>query len=281
MSDHVVGRTEVLLGLREELERLDYVQAMWEAGAVSFGRVDDWSDIDLQVVVDDDRVEQALDVIEAALGRISPIDLRHRLREPTWHGHSQVFYRLREASPFLLIDLVVMKASAGDKFLEPETHGSPLVYFDKSNAVVFEPFDADALAEKLRERKAELAVLFDLFQVLTLKEINRGNDIEAFAFYQAYTLRPLIQLLRMIHDPVRHNFHTRYVHYALPREDVERLRKLFYVSDVEELRTRREEAETWFNELQERHSAGPFAEDIESALGRAAADRTKEGMNDA
>ena len=167
------------------------------------------------------------------------------------------------------MDFVVLKASAEDKFLQPEVHGRPFVYFDKTGVVRFDPFDAEALATTLRERVGELGVLFDLFQVLTEKELNRGNVIEAAAFYQSYTLRPLVQALRILHDPTRHNFHTRYVHYDLPEEDVRRLTELFFVADREELAAKRERAEGWFNEVLGTISDGPFSDDIQSAVARA------------
>ena len=42
-------RAEILVTLRAALEPLPYTHALWEGGAAAFGRVDDWSDIDLQV----------------------------------------------------------------------------------------------------------------------------------------------------------------------------------------------------------------------------------------
>jgi len=268
MPDYAVGREEVLEALQGALEPLPYMQAMWEAGAVSFGRVDEWSDIDLQVACDDERVEEVLEVVEAKLEGLSLIDIRFRLPEPTWHGHSQVFYRLAEASPYLMVDFVVMKASAEDKFLQPEIHGRPKVYFDKTGVVHFPDFDSCALAESLRARVAELSQLFDLFQVLTLKELNRGNTIEAAAFYQSYTLRPLIHALRILRDPTRHNFHTRYVHYDLPEEEVRRLERLSYFATPEELRAKREAAEAWFSEILRAIGEGPLTEDVERAGAR-------------
>jgi hypothetical protein len=136
-------------------------------------------------------------------------------------------------------------------------------------------FDPEALAATLRGRVGELRVLFDLFGVLTEKELNRGNIIEAAAFYQSYTLRPLVQALRILHDPTRHNFHTRYVHYDFPEEDVRRLAELFFVADAGELAAKRERAEQWFHELLEAINDGPFTDDIERAALRA-----KGGEND-
>jgi hypothetical protein len=268
MSQYDVSREDVLEALRGALEPLPYMQAMWEAGAVSFDRVDEWSDIDLQVACDDERVEDVFAVVEETLEGLSPIDVRFRLPEPTWHGHSQVFYRLAGASPFLMIDFVVMKAGAEDKFLQPEIHGRPKVYFDKTGVVTFGTFDSGAVAGSLRKRVAELRELFDLFQILTLKELNRGNTIEAVAFYHSYTIRPLINALRILYDPTRHNFHTRYLHYDLPAADVERLNELMYVADPSDLHAKREAAEAWFGEVLEAIGEGPLTKDIERAAAR-------------
>ena len=269
MPQYAVGRERILVALQSALEPLGHVQAMWEAGAIAFGRIDDWSDIDLQVAADDDRVEDVFSVVEETLSSVSKVDLRYRLPEPTWHGHSQAFYRLAEASPYLMLDFVVMKASAKDKFLQPEIHGRPHVYFDKGGVVRPQSFDAEAFAGGLRDRVEEMRVLFELFKILTRKEINRGNDIEAVGFYHGYTLRPLLQALRIVHDPTRHNFHTRYVHYDLPEVVVERLRKLFFVADATDLVAKRDEAEAWFSEIMEEIDEGPLTEDIERAAARA------------
>jgi hypothetical protein len=90
---------------------------------------------------------------------------------------------------------------------------------------------------------------FDLFQVLILKELNRGNEIEAFSYYLAYTYRPLVEVLRIKYCPYHHNFHNSYVYYDLPPEVVKRLHKLNFIADSEELRQCRAEVEVWFWEI--------------------------------
>ena len=56
MRGATVTRGAILKALRTALEPLDYVHAMGEGGAAAFDRIDEWSDIDLQVDADDDRV---------------------------------------------------------------------------------------------------------------------------------------------------------------------------------------------------------------------------------
>jgi hypothetical protein len=210
----------------------------------------------LQVAADDDQVDQVFPIVEAALARLSPIELKLELPRPTWHGHAQAFYRLRDASPYLLLDFVVMKASAEEKFLAPETHGQVVVHFDKTGVVRPRPADPAAAAARLRSRAETLVSSFELFRILIWKEIHRRHDLEAMAYYQSFTLRPLVELLRIVHCPERHAFFARYVDHDLPAELLERLRPLFFVRDFDELRAAQETAERLFAETARAIAAG-------------------------
>jgi hypothetical protein len=245
----LLTRTDILTGLRAALEPLGFVQALWEGGAAAFGRVDEWSDIDLQAAVDDDRVGEVFPLVEQALAQLGPIDLVYRIPEPAWHGHSQRFYRLANASPYRMIDFVVMKASVPEKFLQPEAHGNAVVHFDKTHCLTTPPLNPAAELARLQSRVEQLRIVFPLFQILTLKELHRGNTLEAIAFYHSATLRPLVELLRIQHAPARNGFYLRYAHYDLPPAVVARLHPLFYVADPAALAARRAEAEQWFNAL--------------------------------
>lgn len=241
-----VTREQILTALQQALEPLDYVHAMWQGGAAAFGRVDEWSDIDLQVDVDDERVADVVATAEQTLRSLSPVEIKFEVPQPTWHGHWQAFYRLRDTSEFLLLDFVVMKHNNPNKFLQPETHGNAVVHFDKSGVVQTGPLDMADLAAQLEGRVRTLRTTFPLFQSLTLKELNRRNDIEALTFYHGFTLRPLVEVLRIKHQPARSNFYARYVYYDLPAEVVRRLEELFFVRDAAELLQKREQAEQWF-----------------------------------
>jgi hypothetical protein len=256
-------RQQIIDQIKAAVEPLENVYAMWEGGAAAFGRVDPWSDIDLQIDARDDAVEEVFGVVEAALAALSPVELQYRFPEPTWHGHSQAIYRLRHAGPFQMVDLAVLHHSNPSKFLEPEIHGQALFHFDKigladasrglaaPQAGPLNTFDPQAWQARLEERRQQLRLTFDLFQPLITKEIQRGNWIEALAFYQGFTLRPLVEALRIQYAPEHYNFHTRYVYYDLPAEFVQRLEPLFFVPDGSQLVSRHAEAQAWFYELLE------------------------------
>jgi GrpB-like predicted nucleotidyltransferase (UPF0157 family) len=247
-----VERADIVNMLRMALEPLEYAHAMWEGGAAGFGRVDAWSDVDLHVVVDDDRVAEAFAVAEQALTLLTPIDVKYELPQPTWHGHAQAFYRFRRASEFLLLDLVIMKQSDPNRFIHVPIHGLRRLVFDKTGVAEPPPFDDGAHLKQIENRLNTLRTTFPLFQSLTLKELNRGNDLEALGFYHSFTLRPLVEVLRIQHCAARYNFHSRYIHYDLPAEVVQQLRPMFFVASADELRAQHAAAGELFYATMER-----------------------------
>jgi len=265
---YTVDRDAIIGTLREVLEPLEYVYAMWEGGSTATGRMDQWSDIDLQVDAEDDRTEDVVQVAEAALSGLSPIELKYRLPEPTWHGHAQAFYRLRDAGPFLLVDFVVMRHSSAEKFLQAAIHGRQRVYFDKANVVQSGPLDTEALVATISQRLATLSITFDMFQSFTLKEINRRDNIAALTYYHGFTLRPLVEALRIKHDPVRYNFHSRYLYHILPREAVQKLESLFFVADADDLYAKRQQAEEMFHQVMASISLDEVRSVLEEQAGR-------------
>jgi predicted nucleotidyltransferase len=246
MTEQNIERKDLVAAVIVALEPMDYVHAVWEGGAASWDRLDDWSDIDMYVVCDDDRVEDVFEILEKTITTIDEIDLRFRMPEPAWHGHSQVFWRLKNASPFLFFDIAVMKKSSKDKFLQYSIHGKPLVHFDKIDVVQDDPVDPKGYLEQLEKRLETLKTHFGLFQVLVLKELNRGNDMEALSYYLSYTLRPLVEALRIKYTPWHYKFFTTYIYYEMPQKVTQRLHLLYFVGDANALRKCRDEAETWF-----------------------------------
>ena len=81
-----------------------------------------------------------------------------------------------------------------------------------------------------------------------VKSARRGDLPEAISFYQAFVLRPLVEVLRIRHDPWRHDFDVRYLRHDLPEPARSRLFALWTVRDAEDLLRKRDEAEAWFRE---------------------------------
>lgn len=250
-----IGREEVLKALKESLEPLPYAHALWEGGAIGYGRLDEWSDLDLYLLVDDERVGDAFAATERALGAASPIAIKYDIGQTPHEGVHQAFYRLRDTSEFLLLDFAVVTMGAPDKFLEPVTHGEPHFLFRKLTDIEVPPLDMDALRERVRKRVARQRLRMDMFHVFVQKEVNRRHMIEAADAYRIVVLGSLIELLRIKHNPAHHEFQTRYLYSELPPEVVGRLEGLFLVADMDDLVRKYAAARSWFDELHAELSA--------------------------
>ncbi|MDF2629782.1 MAG: polymerase beta domain protein region [Symbiobacteriaceae bacterium] len=231
MSD----RMRILETLIAALEPLPNVIAFWEAGSRATGRYDELSDLDLQCIVADGTVEATRRTIEAALQTIAPFQRRWEVPQPAWHGHWQAFYHLKGTDPLLLVDLVIMERKAPGRFLEPEQHGIPTVFFDREGLTRAVPTDSAAYAERLRRRLAALEEPLELFHPFVDKELRRGREVDAFSFYHGTILLRLVEVLRMRYSPWRYNFGLRYLQYDLPPAIYAQVQAFVYVASPADL----------------------------------------------
>ena len=71
MGKKRLTRDIIIQTLVDALKPIEYVLAFWEGGAAAFNRVDEWSDIDLYLVVDDKKVDETFVAFEKALKSLS------------------------------------------------------------------------------------------------------------------------------------------------------------------------------------------------------------------
>lgn len=244
-----IPRQAIIDALHQEFAKLPWAHAAWLGGSDATGRLDRFSDIDLVVALDDDRVEESFVLVKRVLEGMSPIDLEWRVPSPTFHGHEQVFYRLRDADPHHMIDFVPMKLSApaATRFLDRERHGVPVILFDRVNYCATVPMDEPSLAQKRRARLERIRVTFPLFQTLVTRAIERGQPADAAYWYMQMTLLPTVEILRMVHAPDRFDFGMRYLYDDLPSGVYKELCEIVLPGSLEGVRVCRERAERMFN----------------------------------
>lgn len=240
-----ITRTHIVDVLRQAFDALPAVLAAWEGGSAAFGRVDAWSDVDAVAVVADEAVDATFAAAEQALETLSPIAQVHRVAGTS--GFRQRFYRLRDAGEFAVVDLVLIRRSDPLRFREVELHGRGPVWKDPQGLLVDAHLDAAADAASARERVDALASAFAMFQHLVTKDRLRGRAVDALAFYQAYTMRPLIEALRLLHAPHTRVFGPRYVGRDLPAPAVRELERLSFVHDLADLAVQHAAACRWFD----------------------------------
>ena len=243
-------REQVIEVLRGALLPLPHVNAAWLGGSDAFGRADELSDVDLQVDVDDGHVAATFGAVEAALAAASPIVARLVMPMPTWHGHAQRFYRLRDTAESTAVDVVVFERSDPRRYYnQTERHGRPLVLFDRAGVVHPVALDPAELRATLAQAVAGIRERLPFTLPLVAKEVRRGDALAALDAYQRHLLRPLVELYRVRHAPARHDFGARYTRDDLPAEVQRTLVELSFVADLDDLAAKLPRAERLLGDL--------------------------------
>jgi hypothetical protein len=252
IQEVAVRRAQVIEVLRGALLPLAWVNAAWLGGSDAFGRADELSDVDLQVDVDDGHVAATFGAVEAALAAASPIVARLVMPMPTWHGHAQRFYRLRDAAEFTAVDVVVFQRSDPRRYYnQTERHGRPLVLFDRAGVVRPGPLDQVELRATLAREVAGIRERLPFTLPLVAKEVRRGDALAALGLWHRHVLAPLVILYRVRHTPARHDFGTRYTRHDLPAPVQETLAELAFVTGLDDIAAKLPAAERLLGELLE------------------------------
>ena len=245
-----VTRSRLVDVLKRTLAASVAVDAAWEGGSAAFANDDPLSDVDVVAVVADDAVETTFTAIEVALNALSPVTLRHDVAATA--GYAQKFYRLRDAGEFLVVDLVLIRRSDPLLFRDVELHGRGPVWLDRRGLLVESHLDAALDRAQAAARVPALASAFAMFQHIVTKERLRGHGVDALTFYQAMTLRPLAEALRLLHCPERRVFGPRYLSRDLPADACARIEALAFIRDLDDLAAKHDEARRWFDRCIER-----------------------------
>lgn len=243
-----LSRDHVLDTLHDALRTRDDVVAAHLGGSFATERTDAWSDIDLCATVEDDAVESVFAFVVETLKTIAPLRASFRMPEPTWHGHAQGFYLLEGADPRHMVDLVVMKRSAEDRFMDVERHGRATVLFDREGLITPTHSDRADLRARITKHLATLEPRFILFNHLVPKALDRGYPAEAMHFYMALLWRPLVELSRIAHCPDRWDFGARYLDRDVPAPVRATIERLAFAGSPEALRAHHAEIVALFPE---------------------------------
>ncbi len=247
-------KENVLAALIEDLKKRNDVLAIWEAGSAANGSSDQYSDIDLGVLTDGSS-QVIHQEVESTLDRISSI--QHRYIEPGnfWPGYYQRVYFLEGAPKHFFVDVGVLLHEAKTtlaEFLQIERHGNLVVHFDKLGVIKPTSTDLGSLRAKQKKRLEEIEAVYPVYRTEVLKELDRGHSIDAFAFYFGGMLKPLVELLGILHRPFRFDFGMRYLHKTFPQDCQENIEKLLYVPNADELAKRVPLADSLFKDAAER-----------------------------
>jgi hypothetical protein len=224
----MLARDTIIQALHTRLEPDHALRAAWLGGSDANNRTDSKSDIDLFLIVEPGMIEHAAAAVERAILSLSPIRIRYRLPMPTWHGFEQAFYQLENAPEHTMVDWLIVEKGRPHPWLEVERHGTPRVLFDKDNLARPVHMNRAAISAAAGRKVAELRLKFPLLKHIPIKLVERGLPVDAAYFYQALIMRSLVDLMRAIHCPDKHDFGFRYVRDELPAECAKTLERLMY-----------------------------------------------------
>jgi len=240
-------RDELLRTLVDALEKMDEVLALWEDGSASFGRTDAYSDIDLSAIVKMGQVSGVAEAAKLALSRVGSIAREYH--QATYHGDSQFFWQLAGMSPFNFVDITLMERKVEPFRIDRDTHGDPIIHFDKCGCVTVVKEDPNERRARIREGVERIAAVADLQPLLVQKYILRNEPLHAYGFYQRWMVQPLIELLRMKHCPERSSFQTTYLMWDLPSDVTKRLGPLMMIAGIEDIDRGVPIVEAWIRTL--------------------------------
>ena len=234
--------------LRDHLASCKSVLAMWEAGSAAFGRVDDFSDLDIGLLCRQGTNEEVWALVDSACDALGGVTLRwNDLSQPIRDEDTRVF-RLRSASRWLQVDIHLFADTSADLHNQPERHGEIVVIFDHDKRLLLPPWDAEAHRRHIREALHQEIMKWQIYYGWFRKELARGRTMDAFAAHIGGSVRPLLNVLGMRYRPARWDFGMRYLKEDMPAPIVQTIERLCYVADPSLLEERFSEADRLFQE---------------------------------
>ncbi|MFL6104737.1 MAG: hypothetical protein ACJ74K_15770 [Actinomycetes bacterium] len=242
-------REQVIEPLHGALAPLAWVNAAWLGGSDAFGRADELSDVDLQVDVDDGHVAATFGAVEAALAAASPIVARLVMPMPTWHGHAQRFYRLRDTAEFTAVDVVVFQRSDPRRYYnQTERHGRPWSCSTGPGSSGPAPSTRPSWPPPWPGRSRDPGGA-GIHPAPGGQGGPPGRRPGALGLWHRRVLAPLVTLYRVRHTPARHDFGTRYTRHDLPAQVQETLAELAFVTGLDDIAAKLPAAERLLGEL--------------------------------
>jgi hypothetical protein len=240
-------REFIIEKLKIELEKEEFVYALWLEGADSQDEVDEFSDIDFVADVEDSYEEHTLQKIESCLAKIDKLDFSREAPRPLDTLRYKIFH-IEGTSEHLLIDVNIQSHSRQFKFIEGCPFESPLVLFDKKGVIKFRKLDELEIAEGIKVSLSATELAF--FQRSKVKKsIKREEFLEALEYYRITVLEPLVRLLRIKYTPSIPDYGLVHISHHLPKDAIDRLEKLHQIGSFEDLEHAFLQAEKWGQEL--------------------------------
>ena len=173
-----MSRETLIQALIGTLEPMPTVLAMWEAGSAAFDRADEYSDLDMGVLVEEEANEEIWSAVDSVFENLGGIIIRHCEPNPVFTGIDKRTFRLREAPRWLQVDLGLIPESADELYNQPERHGEVRVHFDKKDRLVPPSWNVEARRRAMCEALHHQLMKWHINHGWFRKEIARGRWVD-------------------------------------------------------------------------------------------------------
>lgn len=228
-----VTREQIIVLLDQSLQKEDAVYAFWLEGADASGLVDEYSDIDIWLDVQDGQEEAIFYKVEKILQEnFGKFDFEYEQEQP----HPQIrhkIYHIKNSKPWLLLDFCIQSHSREFLFTKNLPGEEVKVIFDKAEVVKFQDLDESIFFQEQKQRIVHLKHIFAQ-DSRVIKMIERGSFVDAFHFYYKFILLPLSELLRIKYAPKKQLF-LKYISKDLPIDVAQELEQLYQITSLQDL----------------------------------------------
>ncbi|NCU30855.1 nucleotidyltransferase domain-containing protein [Candidatus Saccharibacteria bacterium] len=220
-------KSKIIETLKNHLQHLESVHAMWLEGSLAEKDNDEYSDLDIWLSVDDKRLRSIFDDVEKALETIAQIDFKFELKPSGELGHN--VYHLAGMSEFLTLDINTQKFSR-DIVLREEIDLYETI-FDKAGLIRTMP--RESINFNKAEQLAELIKFIDYTALSVKKNALRGKKIESREYYRNILVRVSEYLRKKSDISEKTDFGFKHCYKDIPKDEVIKL-EAFYFADVDD-----------------------------------------------
>lgn len=232
-----INRNTIIDILKNRFINVEQVYAYWLEGADSLNAVDEYSDIDVWMDVEDGFEDIVFKTAEEEFAKLGKLDFKFRVN----HSHPKIrqnYYHIEGTSEYLIIDFCIQCHSRDRdevKYVEGDILEFPKIIFDKADVITIhkpdEKIDVGLIKNRIDEIKGKY-----MQHSRVIKYVERGNYPEAFIYYIKYVADPLVELLRLKYTPKYYYLPMIHISSHIPKEDVNILESYYKISSLEDIR---------------------------------------------
>ena len=232
-----LNRDNIINIIKNRFISMDEVYAFWLEGADGLNAVDEYSDIDIWLDVEDGYEAIVFKIAEEELSKLGKLDFKFSLN----HKHPKIcqnYYHVEGTSEYLIIDFCIQSHSRDKnevRFVEGDILEFPKVIFDKAKVITIldkdEEIDISLIQNLISEIKGKY-----MQHSRVIKYVERNNYPEAFIYYLKYVADPLVELVRLKYTPKYHYLHMIHISNHIPAEAINMLTYYYQISTLEDIR---------------------------------------------